>query len=293
MLPRAACTVAVALSAALAAEWSGRTPEVDDIVKQAFLREQANEAEARRYTFHFREERRNLDRGGGIESAESKTFDVTFLFGKEHKRLIAVNDRPLAPQRDAKERREIEQRIAKIERLTPAQRRKQAERIDRERKEERARTVELRNVFTFSLVGEEIIDGMETWVIRAEPRPGYRPRQPRSKFLQKMRGAFWIAKEDYGWVKIEGETLDTVSFGMFLFRLAKGSTFSLRRRKLEEGAWVKDNFRLRADVRAGLLITLRREILGSYRNYRKFSAEPKPTAAGSSQAGGRRPALPL
>ena len=89
-----------------------------------------------------------------------------------------------------------------------------------------------------------------------------------------MRGAFWVAKEDYGWVKLEAETLDAAPFRMFLFRLAKGSTFSLRRRKLEEGAWVDDGFRVRANVRVGPLLTLRREILGSYRNYRKLPEDP-------------------
>ncbi len=281
MLPRVAGLVAVALSAAFAAERNEQTPEVGEIVKRAFLREQANEAAARRYAFHFREERRSLDREGKIRSAESKTFDVTFLFGEEHERLIAVNDRPLDPRKDAGEQRGLERRIAKIERLTPAQRRKRAEKIEREREEERAQTAELRHLFAFSLAGEETVDGTATWVIRAEPRPEYRSKHPRAGFLQKVRGAFWIAKEDYGWVKLEAETLDAAPFGMFLLRLAKGSTFSIRRKKLAEGAWVKESFRMRADVRAGLLLTLRREILGSYGNYRKFSGEAETTVAGN------------
>ncbi len=281
MAPRIAGIVAVALSAALAAERSGPTPEVGEIVKRAFFREQANETAAREYAFHFREERRSLDREGETKSAESKTFDVTFVFEEEHERLIAVNDKPLDSRRDAGERRDLERRIAKIERLTPAQRRKRAEKIEREREEERARTAELRHLFAFSLAGEETVNGRATWVIRAEPRPDYRPRRQRSKFLQKVRAVFWIAKEDYSWVKLEAETLDAAPFGMFLFRLAKGSTFSIRRRKLEDGPWVKDGFRVRADVRAGLLLTLRREILGSYGNYRKLAAEAEPATAGS------------
>ena len=274
MLPRTAAALTLALSAALAAEPNAAAPEVGEIVKRAFLREQANEAAARRFAFHLREERRSLDRAGKIASAESKTFDVTFLFDEKHERLIAVNDRPLSPRRDARERRELEQRIAKIERLTPAQRRKRAEKIERDREEEYARTAEMRDLFTFSLVGEETVNGAESWVIRAEPRPHYQPRSARARFLQKVRGAFWVAKEDYGWVKLEAETLDAAPFRMFLFRLAKGSTFSLRRRKLEEGAWVDDGFRVRANVRVGPLLTLRREILGSYRNYRKLPEDP-------------------
>ena len=271
--PTVAAAIALALSAAPAAEQRAAAADVDEIVKRAFLREKANEAEARRYAFRFREERRSLDRGGKVAGAEAKTYEVTFLFGEEHERLIAVDDRPLDPRRDARERRKLEQRAAGIERRSAAQRRKRTEKIEREREEEYARIAEMRDLFAFSLTGEETLDGMETWVIRAEPRADYQPRSQRARFLQKVRGAFWIAKEDYGWVRLEAETLDAAPFRMFLLRLAKGSTFSLRRKKLEEGVWALDRFRMRADVRVGPLLTLRREILGSYGNYRKLPAE--------------------
>lgn len=271
-LPFAAAVVALALSAAPAADRRA-APDVGEIVKRAFLREKANEAASRRYAFRFREERRSLDRAGKVAGSEAKTYEVTFLSGEEHERLVAVDDRPLDPRRDARERRALEQRAASIARQSAAQRRKRAEKLEREREEEYARMAEMRDVFSFSLAGEETLDGAATWVIRAEPRPRYRPRGSRAKFLQKVRGVFWIAQEDYAWVRLEAETLAAAPFRMFLLRLAKGSTFSLRRKKLEDGVWAKAGFRVRADVRIGPLLTLRREILGSYGNYRKLPAE--------------------
>ncbi len=273
LLRRDTVLVAIVLASVFAGATNAQRPDVDEIVRRAFEREEANEAKARQYTFHRREEQRSLDRAGSVKSANSKTFDVTLLFGEEYQRLIAINDQPLSAKRDEKEQREFEQRVEKVERQTPEQRRRRDEKIKKRREEDRVWVAEMQELFEFSLSGEETVRGIETWVIQAEPRSDYEPKQRRARFLKKTRGTFWIAKDDYGWVKLEAETLDTISFGLFLFRLPKGSTFGFEQRKLEEGVWLTNNFRVKFDGRAGLVKKLRREIVGEYSNYRKFSAE--------------------
>ena len=284
LLRRNTVLVAIALTSLIVGVSNAQQPEVDEIVRRAFERDDVNDAKARQYTFHRREEQRSLDRDGTVKNTESKTFDVTLLFGEEYQRLIAINDQPLSAKRDEKEQREFERRVEKVERQTPGQRRKRAEKIEKRREEDRVWVAEMQELFEFSLSGEDTVDGIKTWVIQAEPRADYEPKQRRARFLKKTRGTFWIAQDDYGWVKLEAETLDTISFGLFLFRLTKGSSFSFEQKKFEEGFWMTDKFRVKFDGRAGLVKKLRREIVGEYSNYRKFSAESELIVADRPEA---------
>ncbi len=45
--------------------------------------------------------------------------------------------------------------------------------------------------------------------------------------LKKIKGRIWIEKKNYNWVKVEAEATDTISFGLFLFRIHPGSRFVL------------------------------------------------------------------
>ena len=42
----------------------------------------------------------------------------------------------------------------------------------------------------------------------------------------KLRGKVWIDKGEYHFAKAEGEAIDTLSFGFFLFRVAPGAKVS-------------------------------------------------------------------
>ena len=61
-------------------------------------------------------------------------------------------------------------------------------------------------------------------MIEGTPKPGYRPKSASTAFFPKVKLHLWIDKNDYQWVKIDIESLDTISFGGFLLRLAKGSS---------------------------------------------------------------------
>ena len=248
-------------------------PDVDEIVRKAFEKDESNERKARQYTFHRRIQENSLNKNDAVKKTESKTHDVTLLDGAEYERLIAIDDTPLDTKREAKEQRKLEKSIEKRQNESPKEKQRRLAKIEKEREKERRWIREMQNIFECSLAGEETIDGVETWVIAAEPKPNYEPEYRKAKFLQKMRGKFWIAKSDYGWVKAAAETTGTVSYGLFLLRLAKGSTLSFHQRKLEEGVWMIDEFRVRFQARAGLIKKFKKEVLGSFSNYRKFTAE--------------------
>src|SRR6266851_4034191 len=49
--------------------------------------------------------------------------------------------------------------------------------------------------------------GKPAWVIEAQPKPGYRPKQSKAKVLEKVRAKIRVDQAEYQWVKVEAEAL--------------------------------------------------------------------------------------
>ena len=254
-------------------------PDAAEIIRLAFERDKSNDKLARQYTFQQRIEERDLNNEGEMKSSKSKTHDVTLLDGSEYKRLIARNDRPLSPKEEEKEQRKLDKSIRKVRNEQPKQRAKRLAQRDKRKEEQRKWIAEIQNTFEFQLRGEQTLEGIETYVIDAVPKPGYEPSFRRAKFLTKMKGTFWVSKADLLWVRLEAETLDKISFGWVLFRLGKGSVVEFHQTKVNDEVWMLDSFRLRLHGRVGLLKGFHREVLGAYSEFRKFSAESSVTFA--------------
>ena len=118
---------------------------------------------------------------------------------------------------------------------------------------------------------------MEAYVIDASPKVDYKSDFDKARFLTKMRGTFWIGKADYAWIRLEAETLDTISFGWFLFRLGPGSIIEFSQTEVNDEVWLLESVRVRLHGRVALLKRFHREIVGAYSKYRKFSADPNVT----------------
>ena len=56
-------------------------PDVDEIVRKAFEKDESNERKARQYTFHRRIQENSLSKNDAVKKTESKTYDVTLLEG--------------------------------------------------------------------------------------------------------------------------------------------------------------------------------------------------------------------
>ena len=265
----ALCVAAATGPGALRAQ----APDAAAIIRQAFEHDERNDEIARYYTFQQRIEERDLSKRGDIKSSQSKTHDVTLLDGSEYERLIARDDQPLSREEEAKEQRKLDNSIRKVRNETPKQRAKRLAERDKRKQEHREWIAEIQNAFDFELRREEIVDGIDTYVIDALPKPDYKPRLRRAKFLTKMKGTFWISKADSFWVRLEAETLDKISFGWVLFRLGKGSIVDFHQTKVNDEVWMLDSFRLRFQGRLALLKGLNQEVIGAYSEFRKFSAE--------------------
>ena len=229
-----------------------------------------NDKRQRDYTYIERDVQHNLDGKGNTKSTEVKTYEVLEIYGEQVQRLIEKDDKPLSTKEAAKEEEKIQKVIDKRKNESDEDRRKREAKQEKEREDGRKFVKEVADAYNFTLVGTELVDGREAWVIDGEPRPGFEPHMKGAKFLSKFRGRVWIDKGDLQLSKMNVECLDTVSWGLFLARIHKGTRVALEQTRVNDEVWLPRQLTAKVDVRLALLKNFNVDFENSYRDYKKF-----------------------
>jgi len=158
---------------------------------------------------------------------------------------------------------------------TEEQRKKRLDQENKDREEEREFVHEVADAYNFRLAEVATFDGRETYVIDADPRPGFQPHHKDAKYLPKFKFRVWIDKEETQWVKLHGEVIDTVSWGLFVARLHKGSLFEVAQTLVNDEVWLPKQVMFRLDAKLALLKNFTIEEQSTYRDYKKFRTDTK------------------
>lgn len=229
-----------------------------------------NDKRLRDYTYIERDENHDMDGKGDVKSVDIKTYEVMELYGEQVQRLIEKDDKPLDSEEAAKEEKKIQKIVDKRKDESDEARRKREQKEVKEREDGRKFVLEVADAYNFTLVGTESLGGREAWVIDAEPRPGYEPHMKEAKFLPKFRGRVWIDKQDDQLAKLDVECIDTVSIGLFLARIHKGSRIVIEQTRVNDEVWLPKHVSVKIDVRLALLKNFNAEQEQSFRDYKKF-----------------------
>jgi len=251
------------------------TNDPKEIVRRATEVDHHNFERAQKYTCTQRQVVKQLDKHGKVKSTEIKTYDINFYFGEFYSKLVQVDDKPLSEKEQKKEDEKLEKFLAKRRNESEEDRRKRAEKEKKEREEGRAFVRDVQNAYDFRLAGEEQISGADTWVIEATPRKDFKPTQPHADILKKIKGRMWIEKKDYNWVKVEAEATDTISFGLFLFRIHPGSRFVLETSHINNELWAMHRLYINGSARIALLKNESVEQEDVFSNFKKFTSTVK------------------
>ena len=238
-------------------------------------KDRANEKRLRDYTYIEREVQNKLDGKGESKSAEIKTYEILEIYGEQVQRLIAKDDKPLDAKDAAKEEEKIQKIIDKRKDESESDRRKREEKEEKEREDGRKFVSEVADAYNFKLVGTELVDGREAWVIDGEPRPGYEPQMKEAKFLPKFHGRVWIDKRDLQLSKMNVEAIDTVSVGWVLARIHKGSRFMLEQTRVNDEVWLPKHVTFKFDARVALLKGYNIDGDQEFHDYKKFGTTSK------------------
>lgn len=260
------------------------TPDANGLLSQEQMRQltrvvaqnyRDNYKKLRDYTYIDREVTHKLDGHGQVKSTETKTYEIMELYGDPVARLIQKDDKPLDQKDVAKEAERIQKLSDKRKNESDEERKKRLAETEKDRQKGREFVSEVADAYNFRLIGSEVLNGRDTWVIAADPRPEFHAQMREAQMLSKFRGRLWIDKREMQLAKMDVEAIDTVSFGWVLARLHKGTRFVYEQTRVNDEVWLPQHYEAKIDVRLALFKNENEEDAGTFRDYKKFRTSSK------------------
>ncbi len=258
-------------------------PPVKEIVRRAMQRDVSNWEQEKNYTFLQRIEQRELNADGSIKSKKSETEEIIFLYDQPYAHLIKRNDQPLSDAEARKVEKKLNDTMEKRRAETPSEREKRLADFDKRHREEHEFLLEVPEAYDFKIAGEETLNGRPAYVISGEPRPDFRPNLNAARVLPKLHPKLWIDKNEFQWLKMEADVIDTITWGGFLLRLHPGSHIEIEETFVNNEVWLPLHAHIGFDARVALVKPIRLDIDAAFSDYKKFRAESKIISAGEVQ----------
>ena len=218
------------------------------------------------YTYTERDEDRRVNSQGQVKSENVDVTRMIFVNGARFEQLMERNGQ--LPS--AKEQKKSDDDLDKLKHETADQQ------TERQRKDQdnRAFLRDVLEAFDFRLVGEEIVAGRPAYVLQATPHPGYHAHGKYGKMFSRVEGKLWIDKQDFGWMKVDGQVTQSFSIGLVLARVERGSHIILEQACVGDAVWVPKRIEIRATARILFLKSLDIDRILTYSDYRLASDGP-------------------
>ena len=211
------------------------------------------------YTYMERDEARRLDSLGVVKSQNIDVTRMMLVNGARFEKVMEHNGQPVS----ATEARKDEENLEKLKHETPEAK---ALRFH-EDLEKRSYLRELPEAFDFHLLGEENVGGRPAYVFVATPHPGYHTHGRYGKLFTKVAGKVWVDKQDFGWIKVDGEVTQSFSMGLFVARVQQGSHIILEQTSVGNAVWVPKRLEMQAKAKILFLKSLGIERILTYSEY--------------------------
>jgi len=212
------------------------------------------------YVYMERDDDRRLDSLGQLKSEDVDVTRMILVNGARFEQLMEHNGQ--LPS--AKELKKSDEDLDKLKHETPAE---QTARV-RKDQENRSFLRDLLEAFDFHLIGEEAVEGRPAYVLQATPHPGYHAHGKFGKMFSKVEGKLWVDKQDFGWIKVDGEVTQSFSMGLFVARVQRGSHIILEQTCVGDSVWVPRRLEVRASARILFLKSLDIDRILTYSDYR-------------------------
>ena len=222
----------VLLSSVLVSALGAQDTAAEAIIQKSVA---ANARDFRASPLYSHKERQITDHG-------PKEFLVEMIDGSPYHRLLSENNQPLSPQREAAEKQKEQAEVSKRHAENPDQRRQRIARFEKDRTRDQKMLDQLTAAFTFSLLGNEDLDGFHVYHLKATPRPGYNPPNMETQVLPAMEGELWIDQKSSQWVKVVAEVIRPASIEGFLAQVQPGTRFELDKKPVSSEVWFPSHF---------------------------------------------------
>jgi hypothetical protein len=266
--------VAFAASAVLFAQSSGPDKpqnhasvlDARQIVGQSIAATERSWQARDHYIYIERDEDRRLDSLGQVKSENVDISRMILVNGARFEQLMEHNGQLPSATDQGKSDEDLD----KLKHETPDE---QTARL-RKDQENRSFLSDVLEAFDFHLIGDELIDGRPAYVLQATPHPGYHAHGKYGKMFSKVEGKLWVDKEDFGWIKVDGEVTQAFSMGVFVARVERGSHIILEQTCVGDAVWVPKRLEVQARARILFLRSLNIVRVLTYSDYRQAGGSP-------------------
>jgi hypothetical protein len=246
-----------------------------EIVRKSVELDQANWLRMSDYTWLARSHERHFDARGKIASEREEAWETIILDGQPYRRIVERDGRPLPAAEERKEQQRLDTAAAKLESETPEQKKRHSAEYQKSRQREFEFLREIPDAFECRLEGDAKVDGRDVWVISGVPNPRYHPKTADAKARLKISGKMWVDKSDYQWVRVEAESKETISFGLFLAWLNPGAKMVFEQTRINNEMWLPKRLFLSGNGRVGLVKRVAEDQEITWNDYKKFQVESK------------------
>jgi hypothetical protein len=236
-------------------------PDARQIMESSIAATQRHWQVRLRYTYTERDESRRRDMAGQVKSEDIDVSRTILVNGVPFEELLERNGRPPSAEETRKQKEELD----KLKRETPERR---AERLRKQEEENTSIVREVPKAFDFQLVGEEVVNDRPAYVLQATPHPGYQAQGKYGKMFSKVEGKLWVDKQDYGWIKVDGQVIQPISVGLFLARVLRGSHITMQQMRVDNGIWMPERVEVRAAAKIFFVKSLVIDQVLTYSEYR-------------------------
>jgi hypothetical protein len=257
--------------------------QMKNIIRQSADKDLENDKKQRDYTYTERQEEQRLDGKGQVKSTETKTYDVMDIYDEQVQKLVAKDDQPLSEKDAKKEDDKIQKLIDKRKNESDSDREKRIKKEEKEHEEDRQFVREVADAYDLKFAGIETIEGRENYMIDGDPKPGYQPHSKQGDILRKTRFRVWIDKDDLQVKKLDVLTLETISWGLFVARIHKGSRILIETTRVNNEVWLQQHVALKVDVRLALMKDFNVNVDITDRDYKKFRTDTKVIPLGDAR----------
>jgi len=253
-------TLAALLLAVLAAQApASDLPEGNAFVRGLVGAQKRNEEALNRYTYDLLDVREELDGRGATKKRHSRLQEVFHVKGRPVGRLVAEDDQPLTPERQAKEDRKVAEKVkAILEDKTV-------------RELPGVRLSQILQRFDFRAVAREDVAGRTAVVLDFSPRPGKRDLDG-DAVLRRLAGRIWVDEQERQVVRAHLRNTDAVKIALGVLASLSQLDAFLEFRKLEDGVWLPREIRVEYAGRK-LFKSFRTRQTATYDRFRQFEVE--------------------
>lgn len=256
-------------------------PDIPALLKSLQTNEDKIDEILENYSYTQKIIRRELGKDGVLREIESETNQLSFYKGRRIRRQIEKNGKPLSTGDQADEDKNVQKRIAEIEKEIAKKEAETARQTAKGTPEEEDKRISIAEVLRASnLVNprRERFRGRDVVVFDFEPNPNFDFKNAKSflKFFGKTAGAMWIDAQDKQVVRLEAVLFDSFKIGGgILANLKKGASFVLEQERVNDEIWLPSSADINLSVKVLLVKGINvNQVIKSY-NYQKFSTEVK------------------